>query len=118
STGGPASLKDIMDLVRVYLKDWQQSGAGIMTTDDAATAPQTLPALMSAIRWVYRKLRNVGDPRLISDNVQVNIPVNGLTGPGVQTYLTYNGYFDGLALNASPVLPADMLYPIELWEQQ
>jgi len=118
STGGPASLQDIMNLVRVYLKDWQSSGAGIITTDDAATSPQTLPALMSAIRWVYRKLRNVGDPRLIRDNVQVDIPVNGLTGPGVQTYLTYNGYFDGLALNATPVLPADMLYPLELWEQQ
>jgi hypothetical protein len=118
STGGPASLQDIMNLVRVYLKDWQQSGAGIITTDDAATSPQTLPALMSSIRWVYRKLRNVGDPRLIRDNVQVAIPANGLTGPSVQTYLTYNGYFDGLALNATPALPADLLYPIELWEQQ
>jgi len=118
STGGPASLEDIMNLVRVYLKDWQQSGAGIITTDDAATSPQTLPALMSAIRWVYRKLRNVGDPRLIRDNVQVALPANALTGAGVQTYLTYNGYFDGVTLNASPVLPADLLYPIELQEQQ
>jgi hypothetical protein len=118
ATGGPPSLQLIMDTVRVYLKDWQQSGAGIITTDDFNTSPQTLTALMSAIRWAYRKLRNVGDARLIRDNVQVNLPANSITGPNIQTYLTYNGYFDGGVLNASPTLPSDLMYPIELFEQQ
>jgi hypothetical protein len=117
-TGGPTSLGDVMSLVRVFLADWQQSGAGIITTNDPTTSPQTLPALNSAIRWVYRKLRNVGDPRLIRDNVQVSLPANAATGPSVQTYLAYDGYYDGATLNVSPTLPSDMMYPIQLWEQQ
>lgn len=123
NTGGPPSLETIANLVRVFLKDWQAGrnnvpGEGIITTDDPTVSPQTLPALNSAIRWVFRKLRNVGDPRMIRDNVQVALPANGLTGPSIQTYLAYNGYFDGLALNASPTLPADLMFPLELWEQQ
>src|SRR5258705_6137873 len=123
STGGPPSLLNIMNLTRVFLKDWQSGrtstpGEGIITTDDATVSPQTLPALNSAIRWVYRKLRNVGDPRLIRDNVQVALPANGATGPTIQTYLAFTGYFDGLTLQVSPILPSDMLFPLVLWEQQ
>lgn len=123
STGGPPSLLVIANLVRVYLNDWQKGynlvpGEGQITTDDATVSPQTLPALNSAIRWVYRKLRNVGDPRLIRDNVQVALPANAATGPTVQTYLTFNGYFDGVTVQVSPTLPSDMLFPLFLWEQQ
>lgn len=123
TTGGPPSLETIAQLTRTFLNDWQRGasntpGEGQITTDDPNQSPQTLPALNSAIRWVYRKLRNVGDARLIRDNVQVALPANGATGPAVQTYLAFNGYFDGLTLQASPTLPADLLFPIELWEQQ
>jgi len=123
NTGGPPTLETIANLVRVFLKDWQAGrnnipGEGQITTDDPNVSPQTLPTLNSAIRWVYRKLRNVGDPRVIRDNVQVNIPANSVTGPNIQTYLTYNGYFDGGVLNASPVLPPDLMFPLELFEQQ
>jgi len=122
-TGGPPSLQTIADLVRVFLKDWQPGrnnvpGEGIITTNDSTVSPQTLPALNSAIRWAFRKLRNVGDPRMIRDNVQVNLPVNSVTGPNIQTYLTYNGYFDGGVLNATPTLPQDLMFPLELFEQQ
>src|ERR1700675_2943587 len=123
STGGPPSLATITSLVRVLLNDWQAGinnvpGEGQITTNTAALSPQTLPALNSAIRWVYRKLRNVGDPRLIRDNVQLSLPVNAATGPGIQTYLAYNGYFDGSTVQVSPTLPSDLLYPVFLWEQQ
>jgi hypothetical protein len=121
--GGYPSLDSIMQLVRVFLNDWQAGvtgtpGEGQITTNSPTLSPQTLPALNSAIRELYRELRNIGAPRLIRDNVQANLPVNGLTGCGVQTFLSFNGYFDGLTLQPSPVLPSDMLFPVELWEQQ
>ena len=117
------TLEDIMDLVRVFLNDWQPGatntpGEGRITTDNPTISPQTLPALNSAIREVYRELRNVGDPSLIKDNVLVNLPANSVTGPSVQTYLSFNGYWDGGVLNFPPFLPPDMLYPVEIWEQQ
>jgi hypothetical protein len=117
------TLETIMNLVRVFLNDWQPGatntpGEGRITTDNPAISPQTLPALNSAIREVYRELRNVGDPTLIKDNVQVGLPANSVNGPGIQTYLAFYGYWDGGQLNVPPQLPGDMIYPVELWEQQ
>jgi len=122
-TGGYPSLDTVMSVARLYLNDWQAgltqtAGEGQITTDNTTASPQTLTALNSAIRELYRELRNVGDPSLIRDNVQVNLPVNSVTGPTVQTYLGFSGYFDGGVLLPSPTLPSDMLYPIDLWEQQ
>lgn len=107
-----------MDLARVLLNDWQNDGDGTITTNDPTVSPQTIPALNSAIRTLYRKLRLVGGPTLIRDNVQIALPANALTGPGVQVYLGFNGFFDGVTLNPAPVLPNDLLFPEKLWEQQ
>lgn len=117
------SLETVMNLVRVYLNDWQPGatstpGEGQITTDNPSLSPQTLPALNSAIREVYRELRNIGAPSLIRDNVQIALPANAANGPNIQTYLSFNGYYDGVTLNPSPVLPADFMYPEYLWEQQ
>jgi len=114
------TLETVMSLVRVYQNDWQAGatgtpGEGQITTDNS---PQVMPALNAAIREMYRKLRNIGNPTLIRDNVLVNLPANGATGPNIQTYLSQQGYFDGLTLQANPKLPSDLLYPLELWEQQ
>ncbi len=117
------TLETITDLVRVFLNDWQPGatnmpGEGRITTDNPEISPQTLPALNSAIRELYRELRNVGDPTLIKDNIQVSLPANSVTGPSIQTFLSFNGYWDGGILNNPPVLPPDLIYPLELWEQQ
>ena len=122
-TGGYPSLQVVADLCRVFLNDWQPGllktpGEGKITNDNPIQSPQTLPAMSSAIRELYRELRNAGSPRLLRDNVQANLPANGLTGPTVQTYLSYGGYFDGQTLQPSPVLPPDLMSPVRLWEQQ
>jgi hypothetical protein len=122
-TGGYPTLETVMNLVRVHLNDWKAGataipGEGRITTDNPALSPQTLPALNSAIRELYRELRNVGNPTLIKDNIQVNLPPNSVTGPTVQTSLGFNGYFDGGVLLNPPILPLDLMYPVELWEQQ
>jgi len=114
------TLQTVMDAVRLYQNDWQAGatstpGEGQITTN---TSPQVMPALNAAIREMYRKLRNVGSPTLIRDNVLIDLPANGATGPSIQTYLSQQGYFDGLTLNANPKLPSDLLYPLSLMEQQ
>ena len=93
-------------------------GEGQVTTDDPFRSPQTLTAFNSALRELYRGLRLIGAPTLIRDNVLVNLPANGANGPGVQTNLSLQGYFDGLTLQPSPTLPNDLLFPLFLWEQQ
>lgn len=123
------SLEQIMLLARSIVNDTQAGatntpGEGNILTDNTTIAPFAQPFLNSAIRAVYRKLSNVGDPELIKDNVIIEglTPVNGSQGlgnpdPTVQVYLTTTGYFDGSTVNPNLLLPSDCKYPQKLWER-
>ncbi len=125
-----ASLETIMNLVRALVNDSQAGftgtpGEGQIITDNSAISPFTQPFLNSAIREVYRELRNVGDPALIKDNVIVSglTPVNGPQGlgspdPSIQVYLGFGGYYDGNTINNTLVLPSDVMYMERVWERQ
>jgi len=124
------SLATVMDLVRSLVNDTQAGatdtpGEGQIFTNNPQISPFTQPFLNGSIRELYRELRNVGDPVLIKDNVIftnlpiINSPANGLgqEDPAVQTFLAPEGYFDGVQLWPNFILPADMLYPTQLWER-
>jgi len=125
-----ASLEVVMNLVRALVNDSQAGftgspGEGQVITDNSAISPFTQPFLNSAIRELYRELRNVGDPALLKDNVVLTglTPVNGPQGlgapdPSVQVYVGYNGYYDGSVINPSIMLPSDVLYVERVWERQ
>jgi hypothetical protein len=128
---GSTSLNTIMLLARSLVNDTQPGatgtiGEGQILVSDPTISAFTLPFLMASIREVYRELRNVGDPELIFDNYIIeNLPiVNSPTGglgspdPTVQTILSTNGYFDGVQQWPNFLLPANMLFPVRLWERQ
>lgn len=130
-SSGNTSLGLIMDLVRSLVNDTQAGatatpGEGQIITDNPAISPFTQPFLNSAIREVYRELRNVGQPTLIKDNViitgltPVNSPAYGLgqPDPAVQVYLGFNGYFDGLTINSALLLPNDVITVERVYERQ
>jgi hypothetical protein len=109
----------MMDLFRSSIND-DGGGAdgpqgGIIATN---TAPFTLPFLNNAIRWVYRKLRNIGDPALIIDNYLL-LGIPALTGPNsaVQVSLGFLGYFDGFANHGQWTLPAGAMGIDKAWER-
>lgn len=129
-TFGNTSLLTIMNLARSLVNDTQPGltntpGEGQIFTDNPAVSPFTLPFLNSAIREVYRELRNVGAPTLLRDNVIISgvppltSPTNGAGGvdPAVQVNLSFDGYFDGLTMNPLYKLPEDMIYPERVWER-
>jgi hypothetical protein len=99
---------------------------GQIFTDTASVSPFVQPFLNSAIRQLYRELRNIGDPQLVFDNVIVsglpivNSPVNGLGGcdPAVQTVLSVNGYFDGVQIWPNFQLASNCLFMETVWERQ
>jgi hypothetical protein len=81
--------------------------------------------LNSAIRALYRELRNIGDPALIFDNVIISglTPCNGANGlgipdPALQVFVSQGGYFDGQTLNSTLALPSNTLYMEKVWERQ
>lgn len=119
-----------MNLVRALVNDSQAGatatpGEGQIITDNPSISPFTQPFLNSAIRELYRELRNVGQPTLIKDNVLVegltpiNSPRYGLASPdpAVQVYLGFSGYFDGLQINSDLFLPNDVITVERVWER-
>jgi hypothetical protein len=129
-SGSYPSLLDISNLIRSLINDSQAGitgtpGEGQIWTDVASVSPFVQPFINSAVRQIYRELRNIGAPTMIRDSVYVNglTPVFGLNGfgvpdPAVQTFLSYGGYFDGNTMNNNLVLPADLLFPERVWERQ
>lgn len=128
--GSYPSLSGIANYVRALINDSQAGatstpGEGQIFVDNSAIAPFVQPMINASIREVYRELRNIGAATLIKDNIIVSglTPVFGSNGLGnpdtaVQTFLSYNGYFDGNAINNNLVLPSDLLYPEQVWERQ
>jgi hypothetical protein len=130
STSGDTSFLNIMNLVRSLVNDTQAGltgtpGEGQIITDNPAVSPFTLPFLNSAIRALYRELRNVGDPALIFDNHIISgiTPINGANGPGnadpaLQVYVGQDGYFDGTQIWPNVALPGNLLLLEKVWERQ
>ena len=128
--GSYPSLLGINNMVRAIINDSQSGatgtpGEGQVYTDNPLISPFVQPMLNSAIRTVYRQLRNIGAPALIKDNVIITglTPINGPQGlglcdPAVQVFLSYGGYFDGSTINPDLYLPQDLLYPELVWERQ
>lgn len=113
------NLQGMMDLFRSMVND-DGSGTdgpqgGIIATN---AAPFTLPFLNASIRWLYRKLRNIGDPALIIDNYLV-LGLPALTGPNpaVQVSLGFLGYFDGFSEHSQWTLPAGAMGVDRVWER-
>jgi hypothetical protein len=109
----------MMDLFRSSINDdgGGQDGpqGGIIATN---SAPFTLPFLNNAIKWVYRKLRNIGDPALIIDNYLL-LGIPALTGPdpAVQVSLGFLGYFDGFQNHSQWTLPAGAMGIDRAWNR-
>ena len=126
-TGAYPSLNTIANLVRTLVNDDKAGATGTPGEGQILTnSSVTLQNLMnSAIRDTYRDTRIMGQPTLIGDNyVLYNLPpVNstlgvGVMNPAVQVALQFTGYFDGLLNWPNFTLPANLLYPLEMWERQ
>lgn len=114
-----ANLQSMMDLFRSLINDdgGGQDGPqdGLIATNDA---PFTVPFLRSACNWVYRELRNVGDPALILDNYLVlGLPALLARNAAVQVALGFQGYFDGYQSHGQWRLPAELIAIDKVWER-
>jgi hypothetical protein len=112
------TLGTIMDLARAYVNDSYPGLAGTSGRILTNGAPFTIPYINSALRTVNRKLRNEGVTYPIKDNVILNnlTPVAN-ADPSIQVYVSFDGYFDGMTMHASPRLPSDCMQVFDVWEQ-
>lgn len=123
------SLAQVTNLARSLVNDDMAGatdtiGEGQILVDNPAQTATTLNFLNAALNELARELRNGGSSALIRDNylfLGVS-PINSASGPGnpapgAQCGLLYEGYFDGLSLNAMFPLPGDMILPLDIWER-
>jgi len=113
--GNFPTLDTIMQLVRSMVRDTFPGVGGqqgrIFTND----AQFTLPFLNSAIRWMNRALRNEGVTFPTRDGVIISqIGPQANQDPGVFVSLGFDGYFNGLTIDGTKMLPGDCFQPLVL----
>ncbi len=115
-TGTYPIADEVMQLARAMVNDMLRDTVGRILTNKA---PFSVVYLNSAIRKTQRYFANNGLENFIKDNVILSpITPVATTDPSVQVSISSTGYFDGVNMNAQPVLPADLICPLRISERQ
>jgi hypothetical protein len=112
---------DVLQLARVIVLD--ASGPNGVAGDLLSSSqPFTLVLLNSAFERLQTELTNAGVESLTKEIVITNLSAISTPDPTVNTYLTWDGYFDGTTFNSvsggAPALPQDLIQPLEVLERQ
>lgn len=105
----------VMNLARAMVNDAAQTIAGNLLADSQPYVPKFLNA---GWRMLQRRMANRGIEDFAKETVFTNISASTATDPVTQCYINWSNYFDGVTLQASPVLPQDLMVPLRLWERQ
>lgn len=73
--------------------------------------------LNSAWRNMQDCLADRGYAALITETVVAGLPVVAGLDPSIQTWLSWNGFFDGANFFPAIQLPGDFTHPIKMWER-
>ena len=104
----------VLQSARVRLNDAIQSINGDILTDTAAF---TLQAINNAWRRLQEYLVDRGYSKFNEETIFTNVQAWGSTDPGVFAWFNWATYNDGVNPWPSPVLPQDMISPLELFER-
>lgn len=105
----------VLNIARSLGNDAIQSLAGNLLNDNQPYVPVYLN---SGYRWMQRELANAGYSRFKKTVMILEVPIIGVRDPAATVSISYTGTFDGVSNHASPVLPADMCWPLRLKERQ
>jgi len=108
------TLDFVIQAARVRLNDAIQSIAGDIFTEAAAFTPQVVN---NAWRRMQEYLADRGFAALNRETVFFGVPKWAVTDPGTFVSLGWVNYFDGTTQQPAPVLPQDMIAPLDLWER-
>ena len=109
------NVEDVLNKARALVNDTYNNGAGRILTD---TNPATLRWLNLAKDHIQYQLANNGVQSFWRDNL-ILTPITPVlsSDPGVQVYVSINGYFNGSQVAAQPALPNDLIVPWDLYER-
>ena len=107
-------LETVANMSRVRLNDAIVSIGGEIMTDTAAFS---LTAVINAWRRLQEFLADKGVAALDRETVLPSVPACTAADQGTRVWFNWVNYFDGSNLQAAPVLPQDMISPLELFER-
>lgn len=81
------------------------------------TQPFTQQAVNNAWRKMQQYLMELGYSGVKQETTFSNVPACTTTDTTVQVSLSQSGYFDGTTLQVSPVLPQNLVRPLDMWER-
>lgn len=105
----------VLNYARTYANDAAQGMGGDLLSSQQ---PYLLTLLNSAWERVQDDLIDAGVETLVKEIVIPSVPPVASSDPAINTYLAWNGFFDGQNMNISPNAPADMVIPSDLWQRQ
>ena len=108
------NLESVLQAARVRLNDAYQSINGEILTDLAVFTPH---AVNNAWQRLQEYLADRGYPALNRDVILTAVPAWTATDPGIFVWWNWSNYYDGTNQQAAPVLPQDMISPLDLYER-
>ena len=109
-------VETVLNFARTIANDCALSISGNLLAD---TQPYIYPMLNLAWRKLQDRLGNNAVEDFPEEIILTGItPVpSTVTDPAIQCYINFQGYFDGINLNTSPVLPQDLEEPLKIYER-
>lgn len=81
------------------------------------TQPFSQQACNNAWRKMQQYLMELGYSGVKQEATFLNVPACTTTDTTVQVSLSQSGYFDGTTLQVSPILPQNLVRPLDMWER-
>lgn len=108
------TLENIVNTARVRLNDAIQALGGDILTDDAVF---TLTFITAAWRRFQQILANYGISIMKRQAVLFSVPAQTQADFGAEVWMDWDGYFDGSVIQSAPILPPDLIFPLDLSER-
>ncbi len=102
-------------------QQFTQVGGGLEADErnpDGSVVATTQIIFNSAYKKLQKYLGNLGYRLLIGDNLIISsLPTNSNSDPAAQSWLSWNGFFDGTTFTVTPKLPEDFYAPLKIRER-
>jgi hypothetical protein len=107
--------EEVLQATRVKINDAAISIDGDILAD---TQPFVFPMLEERYEYFQDRLIQAGVNTYSKYGTINAVPVIAVADPATQIQIDYVGCFDGLHNTDQPVIPVDLLEPLEFWERQ
>lgn len=104
----------IVTEARMYVNDIAPTAGGNLLADSAT---YTLANFNAAYRFAQMRLANAGVRALTDYAMLVNLLPVATSDPSTFVYLNWQNYSDGVNLYTTPLLPPDMILPLQCWQR-